>query len=162
MSDLFGQPATRRTDPATSHQAAEKVAPFTGTIREWVLAFALRAGESGFIDDDLVTARTDHPESSFRKRRTELAQENWLIDTGRQIDNRWGNGEIVWVHRDFAANPPPIKERAAPAQKDALKSEARAMAAQLAQFADSMRKEGRMMLSAKLAEAARIMAGLSR
>ena len=57
-------------------------------------------------------------ESSVRKRRSELAQENVLLDTGRVRKNRHGNEEKVWMHREFHHNPPPLVDRVQPISKD--------------------------------------------
>ena len=102
----------RRDDHRTSYRAAAGVKRYT--LREQVVDYALSAGVKGFIDDALKTVWFDRPESSLRKRRTELAQENILLDTGFTRLNRQGQYETVWVHRSFHPCPPPIVERQQP------------------------------------------------
>lgn len=159
MGDLFDRPATRRTDPATSHKAADRQAGAVPTIRAMVLAHAMRAGASGFIDDELV--RPDRPESSIRKRRSELAQENWLIATGPTRQNRWGNAETVWVHRDFVPQAPALKERMAPQERDNLHARADARASDLESWARQMQAEGRSMFAEGLRDCAALMRSLA-
>lgn len=173
MADLFSpaegpapQPErarapTRRSDPDTSHKAAETVSPALPSIRARVLEFALAAGKRGFIDGDLVKAFREHPESSFRKRRSELSEERWVLDSGDRRDNDFGNEEIVWIHRDHVVGPPPLLTRETAAKRGALQAEGRAMAAKLSRYATSLGAEGRAMLAAELHDAARIMAGLA-
>lgn len=99
----------RRSDHRTSVLAAASVKRVT--LRELVLRHAAAAEARGITDDDLKAAWPEKPESSVRKRRTELAQENRLIETAYVRTNRQGQEERVWVHRDFHHNPPPIRER---------------------------------------------------
>lgn len=106
----------RRDDHATSIAAASTVRRVT--LRQCVLDIALQAGHDGIIDDELKVAHPDTPESSVRKRRTELAQENVLLDIGRTRMNRHGQEETVWMHRDFHWSPPPLVDRAPPMSKD--------------------------------------------
>lgn len=162
MSDLF-TPATRSSDPPTSREAAETVAPAVGTIRETVLAFALDRGTRGFIDDDLVRTYCEgSPESSYRKRRSELAQEGFLVDTGEVRTNRFGNNEIVWVHRDFAARAPAIQERISRGGLAGLKAQAIIDANFLDREATSLRKEGRAMFAEELRRIATSLRALAR
>ena len=117
MTDLIELAGmVRRDDHATSIAAATTVRRVT--LRQCVLDIALQKGALGITDDELKVAHPDTPESSVRKRRTELAQENVLLDTGRTRMNRHGQDEAVWVHRDFHAFPPPLVERTAPMSKD--------------------------------------------
>lgn len=106
----------RKDDHATSIAAAETVNP--ATLRARVLHFADACGRDGFTDSYLRGLDRNRPESSMRKRRTELAQENWLIDTGRTRENEHGQQEIVWVHRDHCVSPPPLKQREPQISKD--------------------------------------------
>lgn len=165
MADLF-TPATRSSDPPTSREAAETVAPAVGTIREEVLAFAMERGSTGFVDDDLVRTfcrgEEKRPESSYRKRRSELAQEGWIIDVGEQRTNGFGNNEIVWRHRGFVEAPPPLRTRDPKERRKDIKGEGLEKALQLDQFARSLHNEGRAMLAQALKEAASIMRELCR
>lgn len=116
MADLFEiEGMVRKPDHPTSIAAAAKVKRVT--IRALVEREAIMAGPRGIIDDELKATYPDRPESSFRKRRTELTQENHLLDTGRTRVNRQGQEEKVWMHRDFHHAPPPVKEREKPVSK---------------------------------------------
>lgn len=115
MNDLL-EGMVRRDDHATSIAAASSVRRVT--LRQCVLDIALRAGRNGITDDELKVAHPDTPESSVRKRRTELAQENVLLDTGRTRLNRHGQAEAIWLHRDFHWSPPPLVDRTPPISKD--------------------------------------------
>jgi hypothetical protein len=106
----------RHSDHATSIAAAATVRRVT--LRQCVLDIAERAGRVGVTDDELKIAHPDTPESSVRKRRTELAQENVLLDTGRTRLNRHGQAEAVWVLRDFHPCPPPVLNRTQAMSKD--------------------------------------------
>jgi hypothetical protein len=99
----------RKPDHETSIKAARGVRRFT--LREIVEQYARDCGRSGFTDEDLKLMQPPRPESSLRKRRTELAQENIVLETGRTRTNDFAQQEKVWVHRDFHPSPPPIQER---------------------------------------------------
>jgi hypothetical protein len=93
-------PATRRDDYATSQAASDALRPVTGKIALEVLAFARLYGATGITDDDLKAGFPEAPESSYRKRRTELAQRGYLVDSGRVRPNRHGRDETVWIVRE--------------------------------------------------------------
>jgi hypothetical protein len=164
--DLFGPgvgPApSRRTDPDTSHKAGAAIGPAVLPIRDQVLRFAIQRAEFGFIDDELKTAFPDAPESSYRKRRSELSEERLLVDTTKRRRNSHGNEEIVWIHRQFASQPAPVQERQSPTQRDETKRQGQAMARDMRQWAKSMKKEGRAMFADGLERAAYLMELLSR
>jgi hypothetical protein len=105
------QGMVRRDDHRTSVDAAINLKARRFTLREQVIEFAKASLAHGLTDDELKTARPETPESSLRKRRTELAQENILVETGVTRVNRHGQDEKVWMHRDFHPSPPPIVER---------------------------------------------------
>lgn len=88
--------ATRRNDHATSVDASEAVKPITAKIALAVLRFAWAAGPDGFIDDDLKAAWPDSPESSYRKRRTELAAQGYLVTNKDERPNRNKRNELIW------------------------------------------------------------------
>lgn len=118
MPDLFEYADTRgmvqRNGRRTSKKAARSAAKHKTTKRDIVLVFA-RMHPKGFADFHLVEMRPDWSESTARKRRTELTQENIILDTGRTM-RKPSNGEevTVWVHRDYVPNPPPIITRPEP------------------------------------------------
>jgi hypothetical protein len=105
----------RVPDHRTSITAATRVHRLT--LRDAVLEAAHEARERGITDDELKVRYPDTPESSVRKRRTELTQENVLLDSGRVRKNRHGQEEKVWMHRAFHFNPPPLTEREQPISK---------------------------------------------
>lgn len=136
---------TRNPDHQTSISAAEKVAGRKLTIRERVEVFAL-ARPTGFIDSEIVAAFASHPESSFRKRRTELTQEAVIVPTEMTRKNSAGQDCIVFMHRDHMINPPPLKKRAASSRFDQLQEEIARLKAErdsaLARVAELERSNG--------------------
>ncbi len=155
-------PHSAASAPETSAKAAERVRPALPPIRERILALALQAGATGFQDGSLMALADDerHFCRSIVPRRTELADEGWLADSGRRALNERGNECVVWIHRDFAPAPPPLGERAhdrAKGERDA----GRAMAPNLAAYARQMKAEGRTLFAGELEEAARLMAALA-
>lgn len=100
---------TRLPDHKTSMAAAAVVETQHKTLKAIVLQFAKDAGPAGFIDESLADEiDPTRPESSFRKRRTELAAMNWILDTGLTRRNSHGQESKVWVHREhfFGFIPP--------------------------------------------------------
>lgn len=108
---------TRSNDHRTSEAAAESVK--VPTIRARVLAFAENTPQ-GFIDEELLALSPGSPESSFRKRRTELSDDCVIVDTGTERPKKNGQMAKVWVHRKFHPAPPPIVEKAQGASAKAL------------------------------------------
>lgn len=110
----------RRNDHSTSVKAARRVITHKVTLKSQVITFARESGPYGIIDEELHAIDPSKPESSFRKRRTELAQKNILIEKpGHTRKNKHGEDCKVFIHRDHAFNPPPICE-ASPAISKAL------------------------------------------
>lgn len=99
----------RIPDHSTSEQAARKVNRVT--IRSRVLAFA-EGMPNAFIDEQVRALDPASPESSWRKRRSELADEGYILNTGVTRPNSFGDQCIVWIHRKFHPAPPPIKVKA--------------------------------------------------
>lgn len=99
---------TRAPDHHTSKKAARKVGRVT--VRQLVNEFALRARD-GFTDEAMVKMRPDWSESTARKRRSELTEENIIVYAGRDEKNEHGNDMKVWIHRSFHSNPPPVVAR---------------------------------------------------
>jgi hypothetical protein len=113
VSDLFagGERAhARRTDPETSHKAADAVTPGLNAIQQQVERYA-RTRIAGFLDVDLVDAIPDLGPSTLRTRRAELVARNIVLDSGRtSIPEGATTPHTVWIHRDFVAGAPPICE----------------------------------------------------
>lgn len=107
---------TRAPDLFTSIAAAETVSKRKSTIRELVIMYA-ESKAQGFTDDDLREAfrrgpdGKERPESSYRKRRTELTEERIILPLADHEKNRAGNEAYLWIHRDFVLMPPPIRAR---------------------------------------------------
>lgn len=165
MSDLFGDRAhARRDDPVTSHQAADAASADIETARSKVETYAKQRGAKGFTDAQMSHDLGDDG-STLRSRRSELTDALVILDSGRT--DRFQDSErerIVWVHRDFVPNPPPLPSagRTSPrSEKSELKQQGKAMAAELDGFSESFRKEGRGMFAARLAEIAAVMRALS-
>jgi hypothetical protein len=115
-------PHTGRDHPDTSHKAADRLRPRAPSIRQQVVEFALSKPRA-FTDDELVAAHPDSPESSYRKRRSELTEENRIVDSRYRAENRHGNEAIMWVHRDhahlFGVEPGAIRKRKPASQERA-------------------------------------------
>jgi hypothetical protein len=162
MNDLFtgGEAHARRSDPATSHQAAEAVTPDLRQLQAQVADYAKRQGARGFTDAQM-SADLEDETSTFRTRRSELTARNIIIDSGDR--RQWGDSprqRIVWVHRDFVPAAPPITDAPVPATP-AEKADGRRMADKLLGFSTSMMKEGRAMFANELANAAALMRRLA-
>lgn len=93
--DLFS--LFRPNNPETSKEAAKAVAPKRVKIRDRVLEYARDMGAHGITDAELVERWPDAPESSYRKRRTELVQDGKLVDSGRTRLNKHGRRCVVWI-----------------------------------------------------------------
>lgn len=100
----------RNPDHSTSIKAAQRVKRVT--LREAVLNYALSV--NGFTDEDLRKQWPGQPESSLRKRRTELTQENYILEVGSTTTNDHGQSVKLWQHRDHHPCPPPIVDRPEP------------------------------------------------
>lgn len=110
------------------------------TIRQRVINYALRH-PLGFIDEDLHRMDPDAPESSIRKRRTELTDEGVILSCGdeRQLNSK-GQSCTVWRHRNHVLNPPPLRARVKkPSKLDELRSENAMLRAQAEQAAEQER-----------------------
>lgn len=120
LFDFASGPHSHRHAPETSAKAATTFKARHGTMRALVHDFALRRADYGFTDEDLWTSCYGYDrqkfERSIRPRRTELANERWLLDSGRRqkVD---GNECVVWIHRRFHADPPPIQPKGRPEAK---------------------------------------------
>lgn len=164
MTDLFsapgGQAHARRTDPGTSHEAADAVTPDLRQLQARVADYAKRKGYSGFTDAEM-SQDLDDSGSTYRTRRSELTARNIILDSGER--RTWGDSprlRIVWMHRDYVRNAPAICEPPKP-PSDEDRAEGRDMAIKLTGYAASMKKEGRQMFADELNDAAAIMKRLS-
>lgn len=85
----------RRTDPHTSHEAADKVTPKVTDIQKVVLHYFKIAGAHGMCDLELEQMCGSRG-STYRTRRTELVDKGYLANTGRTVVMN-GRKRIVWA-----------------------------------------------------------------
>lgn len=98
QDDLF---LYRVPDHSTSIEAAEKVEQRLSELMTAVLG-VLRSFPGGLTDSELRSEMIrrgwqDGPESTYRKRRTDLATLGLVIETGERRENERGSREKVWV-----------------------------------------------------------------
>lgn len=93
----------RRTDPATSHQAARDAEESgrAGSIRERIVAFALEAGEYGVTRSEIDRALGTLIQSSSPCI-GQLKGAGILVSTGRTRMGPFGARQEVLVHHTFA------------------------------------------------------------
>jgi hypothetical protein len=82
--------------PDTSHYAADRIRPRTGTQRARVLEFIQQADEFGATDEEIQDGLGLNP-SSQRPRRQELQKAGWIVDSGGRRKTRSGASAIVWT-----------------------------------------------------------------
>jgi hypothetical protein len=152
--DLFAH--ARNTDPDTSHEAAAAVTPGLRELQIVVARHAKRCGERGFTDLEMEEALGDSG-STYRTRRSELTARNVILDSGRRrTHGESGRQRIVWLHRDFVPDAPPVCDPPkAVTNEDVLR--AREMATEMRRWAKQMRSEGRTRFCDMLEEAADLM-----
>jgi hypothetical protein len=149
----------RRTDPDTSHDAAAAVSPDLRALQMRVEAFALRAGPHGFTDAEMEANLGDSG-STLRTRRSELSARNIVLDSGqRRTFGDSARRRIVWVHRSFVPDAPPICEPPRTLSKDE-RGQAGAYAARLDQLANQMGNEGRVAIEREFRSIAEFLRGL--
>jgi len=83
----------RRTDPHTSHEAAEKIVPKLTKLRQKVYD-RLRQAKFGMTDYELETWFGEH-NSTYRTRRSELTEMGLVEDTGETRIIK-GRARKVW------------------------------------------------------------------
>ncbi len=89
---LFAQPAARKSDPVTSHQAARSARSFAGEHHTAILE-ALAHGPAGASG---IAARCGLLAHQVNKRITELAKAGRIVETGRVVQSASGRGEREW------------------------------------------------------------------
>lgn len=143
----------RRHDPDTSHEAAAAVTPNLGELQQRVESYAFSKGPEGFTDAEMAHDLQD-PGSTYRTRRHELAARNVVLDSGqRRTFGPSARKRIVWVHRRFADNPPPVCEPPR-VMTPADRQRGTAIAIRLEGSARQMDNEGRALFATSLREAA--------
>lgn len=150
--DLFAH--ARNTDPDTSHEAAAAVTPDLRAIQARVEAYARAAGYAGFTDAEMDADLDGTGGSTLRTRRAELTARNVVLDSGKR--RTFGDSprrRIVWLHRAFVTNPPPIVEAPRVLTKEE-RGRGLAHATALEAGARQMRLEGRSAFAQQLTDAA--------
>lgn len=143
----------RRDDPDTSHEAAAAVTPGLRELQQRVENFARTCGLDGFTDAEMQ-AQLDDPSSTLRTRRSELAARHIVIDSGkRRTFGESPRRRIVWLHRAFVDNPPPIVDAPRILTKEE-RGKGLEHAVQLEAGAKQMKSEGRALFAHQLLEAA--------
>lgn len=94
VHSLEPKTTTGRDHPATSHYAAERILPKTGTQRSRVLEAIRRQG--GLTDEEIADRLGMNP-SSVRPRRQELQKAGWVEDSGDRRPTASGAQAIVWT-----------------------------------------------------------------
>lgn len=84
--------AARRTDPATSHEAAARAKTFSGEHQAVILE-ALASGPAGASG---IAERCGLSGHQVNKRLTELARTGRIVETGRVVRSSSGRGEREW------------------------------------------------------------------
>lgn len=87
----------RKTDPATSHEAADRVKDIS-LVQHYVLKALLRPrSDSEMIEAYRKMAKSpSHSESGLRTRRNELVKQGKVINTGQFTYTDSGRRTIVW------------------------------------------------------------------
>lgn len=88
-------PAARRTDPETSHQAAESVP--AGAVEARVLAM-FRLFQA-LTDDELADQLPEHHPPTTKSARSRLSKAGVLFDSGMRRPSNRGRQMIVWELR---------------------------------------------------------------
>jgi len=86
---------TGREHPETSHAAAARVLPNTGTQRAKVLDFIRARYPDGATDDEMQEGLGLRHQSQT-PRRNELARDGWIEDSGVKRSTGTGADAIVW------------------------------------------------------------------
>lgn len=83
--ELFNEPKARRTDPATSHAAAEAVADAARQERRILERFAMFGP---MTDEELVARSPQWREDTLKSARSRLKNRGLLIADGERINSR--------------------------------------------------------------------------
>ena len=90
--DMFAAPAARRSDPATSHQAAESAKELAARHHKIILE-ALRRGPAG---KDRIAALTQLTGTQVARRTCELQRQGLIEPTGVVVRSTAGRAEREW------------------------------------------------------------------
>jgi hypothetical protein len=97
-------PARRNAPPGTSDKAAERIAGFSGILRDRVQAYIASCGANGSTDDEGEAALSIKPQT-YTPRRRELVILGIVVDSGSRRATSSGRSAAVWVLREHAAPP---------------------------------------------------------
>lgn len=86
---------TRRDNPETSYQAANRVFPHLSNIQERVLVFIKNCPQG--VTDLEISLYFEDDRSTYRTRRAELVAMGRVKDSGRTIKQA-GSRRTVWVY----------------------------------------------------------------
>lgn len=86
---------TGRNHPDTSHAAALRALPCTGTGKARVLARLQEVHPAGLTDEELQRQLNMGP-NTCRPRRVDLVREGWVEDSGERVPSSTGSPSIVW------------------------------------------------------------------
>jgi hypothetical protein len=89
-------PHARRTDPETSHEAAESVTNITPLKQEILQRLMTPMTDADLYALLFTSSRLIVTESGVRSRRSELVQAGLVRDTGARQKLKTGRNAIVW------------------------------------------------------------------
>jgi hypothetical protein len=161
MSDYHTEKRWRPGDPETSREAAEAIYPHLNEIQAEVERYARDRRDEGFTDAQLAEHFQDST-STYRTRRSELSDRNIIVDSGRRAKH--GDSErnrVVWVHREWIATPPPLRDPPTPKASAAEIQEAQLIAAKLPIEARGLRGMGMAPLADYLDRTAELLSKLA-
>jgi hypothetical protein len=106
-------PPFRRTAPATSREAAQRIADHAGTMEGQVLAFIRSRGLAGATDSE-GQAALDLLAQSYTPRRRALVQRGAVVATDRKRATPSGRRAVVWIVAEAAHRPVAVEGGATP------------------------------------------------
>lgn len=92
--------AVGANNPATSHKAAAKAFPRSGTKRREVFEIIKASAQNGMTDKELEK-QTGWQHESLSATRNSLMKDELIFDSGQRRNTPAGNEAIVWVVEDF-------------------------------------------------------------
>ena len=92
---LFDRAYARKTDPVSSHEAAEKITPHLGTIDDAIYKALLEVGERGATSDEIVKM-TDIKYRSVTPRLKPMCKKGLVVDSGECRNGDSGRRQIIW------------------------------------------------------------------
>lgn len=98
---LFTPPAARRSDPDTSHDAAESMKSAAATQRSLVLYALFTTGTNGFTADE-VDRMYGWDAATANRRFHELRKAGLIHRTARKRPTHTGREAYVHLHKRFA------------------------------------------------------------